>query len=103
MNRKIITFARKDRWKVRGKCSPPCEWQVYASKYKDGEDTMQVKTFNNKHSNCRHVYMSHNVNSIWLVHTYVDNIKSNPEWPLSHLEILLEMIIELMCKRYMRE
>lgn len=37
LNKKNITFKKNDKWKVRGKCSSPCECQVYASKYRMGK------------------------------------------------------------------
>lgn len=51
-HRKVIRYYTNEKWRVRAMCVGHCEWMIYASKVQ-GEDTLQVKTFNDHHSNCR--------------------------------------------------
>ena len=82
LNRKVIYLYTNEKWKVRAKCKNPCGWFVYASKVHGEEDTLRIKTFNNKHSNYRPTYQNNNVSSTWLAKRYVDSIRLNPGRPL---------------------
>ena len=78
LNRKEISFVKNEKWRVRAKCKPPCNWMVFASK-KQGESTLQVKSLIDKHTNCRPAFYNKNVTSNWLSKRYVDNFRSNPQ------------------------
>lgn len=82
LNKKKVKLVRNERYKLRAECLKPCPWFVYVSKMPKC-DTLQVKTIHKKHVNCRPVFENSNVNSTWLAEKYLEQIRSNPEWPLT--------------------
>ena len=81
MNKKDIKLRPNEKWRIRAKCKLPCPWVVFASKYDDNE-TLQIKSFNDVHSNCRPAYKNRNVTAKWLAKRYMENFKNNPQWPV---------------------
>lgn len=84
-NRKKIKLVKNERWRIRAKCAPPCEWLMFVSRKAD-EDAMQVKTLNDIHTNCRPVFDDHCISSTWLAKHYQETIRYNPRWPLASFE-----------------
>ena len=93
MHRKNLQFTTNENWKVRAKCKAPCKWMIYASKQSKSSSNLQVKTFNHKHTHCKHATKSINVNADWMAHTYQSLFIYNPDMPWQSLRDIVKVFI----------
>ena len=90
IHRKNLTLSTNEKWRVRAKCQPPCKWMIYASKESKSSTNLQVKTFNHKHTHCRHATKNKSITADWLAHTYQALFVSNPDMPWQSLRDIVK-------------
>ncbi|KAG5536679.1 hypothetical protein RHGRI_024191 [Rhododendron griersonianum] len=82
---KNIKFVKNETTRVKAKCViEECGWSILGSLSEKGE-SFQVKTHKSEHG-CLRSFKVRHVTSKYLAEKYVDNIRSNPEMPLDHLQ-----------------
>ena len=77
-----IKLLKNDKRRVKAVCLGKCSWLIYASRVK-GEETYKVQTLNPKHT-CGKIYSNRNVTSKVLAVRYLEELRTNPRWPLKN-------------------
>lgn len=81
-HRKDIKMPCNEKWRVRAKCKAPYKWFVFAIRHGvDKGTTLQVKSLNTKHTNCRSPCHNRHANSTWLSHKYEGMFGANVDMP----------------------
>ncbi|XP_071924743.1 uncharacterized protein [Coffea arabica] len=80
MKGKPVKPYTNEKKRFRAKCKPPCQWFIYASVERElGIADLVVKSMNNEHTNCSHVWKNKNISAKWLANKYMERFRCNVE------------------------
>ncbi|KAL3849414.1 hypothetical protein ACJIZ3_011296 [Penstemon smallii] len=90
-----IKFPKNDKDRVQVKCKhKSCPWKIFASQIQ-GEATLQIKTLHAVHE-CTRKEKVTSANSRWLAKKYEDKIRTDPNWPVDSMMIVMQKDCKLL-------